>query len=321
MTEPVQAAATTASAPAQTELPPNLVTGLRNLGIEPNDLRGAWSRFGLTAASLPVLLQAQGMTIEQMATELANAGVKASDFPALANFLGVPADQRAELQALLHLPADAPAAGQSGTAPAAPSGDTAHVSPAAQAGHGPLAGRSPVSLIPPALIQQVVDRNPENIAKDRSGRGADVGVVVGQFGATTTVGARATFAPELARARISGNDASGWNVRLQAPIGVAALAGSETIVGQADLGLRTSVGHTWAAHSALLGHTVETSVGPYVVAGAVAHAGLVAGQPNLAIGAKVGGGLDLGPVFLEVSRQYTTAGINDQASVGIRANW
>lgn len=322
----IEATGGATAVPQAAELPPHLVKAMATLGLEPAQARGAWGTYGMSVDLLPMVLSARGMTGEQVGQQLAAVGVTSADFPAIADFLGVPADQRAPLAALLKLPDPKPAATSAGSSePVAapmspPTGDTVRVNPAVSRSDSasPLTTIFANPAVKKAIVAQVVDRDPDAIGQDRAGLIPEVGLTIGDVGDVHTVGVRFGLGKELGRLQVSGTRAGGMVASLDAVGGVNVMAGSASGLVSGDASLRGEIGRAWGMHSQLLHLSAETKVGVYAVAGVVAYGGALDGNGAAGVGVRVGGGAEVGPLYVETTRAYTTGGDVDQASAGLR---
>jgi hypothetical protein len=328
--KPTGATAPVAGSKTQ-ELPPHLLKAMASVGLDPAQVRGAWGKYGMSVDMLPMLLASQGMTGEQVGQKMAAQGVTSADFPAMADFLGVPADQRPGLAALLKLPDPQPVAKADGTTPdkaappaAKPAGDAVAITPAVTKSGtaSPLTTIFDNPAIKDAIKAQVMDRDPKAITKDRTGLTPEIGLAIGRHpGDINTVGVHLGVGKELGRYQLSGTAAGGTALTLDAVGGLNVMAGSGSGLLQTDLSLRGGIGRAWAIHSNLLHLSLETRVGAYAIAGGVAQAGVLDGGGTASVGARFGGGVQLGPLFVETTRAYTTGGIVDQATAGIRVGF
>jgi hypothetical protein len=319
------AANTTAPSTQSPELPPHLLKAMSSAGIDPSMLRGAWKTYGLSADMLPMMLSLKGVSAAQVGEQMAAHGVTSADFPAIADFMGIPADQRPAVAEMLKLPA--PASGTTETtAPDAaattpttpPAGDKATLTPAVTKS----ATASPVAAMFDMATGMLLDRDPEAITEDRKGLTPEFGFAIGRHpGNLNTIGVRVGVGKEIGRLRLSGTEAKQTALTLDVVGGANLMAGSRTGLLQTDVSLRGGIGRSWALNIKPLDISLDTRVGAYAIVGGVAQAGVLDGGGSASVGARFGGGLQLGPVFLETTRAYTTGGIVDQSQVGLRVGF
>jgi hypothetical protein len=221
------AAGTAAPISQALELPPHLMKALSAAGIDPSLVRGAWKTYGLSADMLPMMLSLKGVSAEQVGEQMAAYGVTAADFPAIADFVGIPADQRQAVSGMLKLPAPAttPAGTDGGTTTPTPptDGDKATLTPAVTQS----APASPVATMFDMAKGMLLDRDPEAIAEDRKGLTPECGVAIGrQPGNLNTIGARIGVGKELGRLRLSGTEAKQTARTLEVVAGANLMAGA-----------------------------------------------------------------------------------------------
>lgn len=291
-------------------LPPDVSQALERNGINLGQIKSYMAVMGYKPQDLPAVLKQAG--IEDVPGFLKDQGIPASQMPAILTALGVPSQDYPAMLAELGFTQDPTPADP-------PSKDNAQTT----ARSDKRLPANPLTLIPDPkqLLKQAVDRDPAQIEKDRLGLSGKVGLTLHQpaLGADR-FGVEVGVEKELGRKYLSGDAASGWIMSL----GVTTDANLTGGKGGVDLsltgGFKPFIGKTWGFHSSLLNASTETRVGLYGVAQGGARAGIHEG-PNLGLAARVGGGVEAGPLYFQLTRDFATNGNQTQASAGLNLHF
>lgn len=299
MTNPV------ASSPS---LPPDVNQALERNGLNLAQIKSYMAMMGLKPKDLPMALKQAG--IEDVPGYLKAQGIAPSHMPAILTALGVPADQQPAMLAEMGFVTEE----KKGEAEAQ-KGDT--VAPAAVKSDKSLP-KKPLSLMPDpkTILKNAVERDPKKIEADRTGYSGRAGLTLHQptLGATR-LGLEVGLEKELLRTYLSGNAANGWILDLGAVADANLTAGGDGVDLSVMGGVKPFVGKTWGFNVPMLNVSTETRVGVYGLAEVGGRAGVLNG-PTAGLVARVGGGVEAGPLYMQLTRDFATNGSQTQASAG-----
>lgn len=290
-------------------LPPEVNSALEKNGLNLAQIKGYMKMMGLKPQDLPALLKSQG--IDDVPAALKQYGVEPQHMPAVLTALGVPPDEQPAL--LNELGFTQPEKAGDQQAP------TDTVSKPSTAKDARLPAK-PLSLMPDPkkLISLAIDRDPQQIEKDYTGIAGHAGIALHQpDAAPNRLGLQLGVEKDLGRLQLTGDRAGGLILGLG---GVADLdltlghkSGDVTLVA----GVKPFVGYSWGLHSNLLGVSTETRLGLYGLAQGGGQAGIHNGDPAASPLARVGGGLEAGPLYVQMARDFGLNGPQTSVSSGL----
>lgn len=125
---------------------------------------------------------------------------------------------------------------------------------------------------------------------------------------------------EIKRWIIAGKPSNSINAKISGVIGHNLNVGSNTVNFSTDGGIKLAVGKTYAidfTHPEVL----ETTIGAYVVLGAVGNAGIINSNATAGIGSKVTTGFELGLLYAEYSYEKNSNYNNKSLGMGVRVEF